>query len=144
MADLTQNPAAVTIGSLTTPTLPVTYGEAVDQGDAVYRNTDGRWYRCDANDGAAKAAAGGIALLPGTAAGAPGLIARPGQTPGQSLVNLGGTLVVGQVYCISTNLGGIRPVTDAGAGEYLTTLGQAATASLLDFVVSVATVPRAA
>lgn len=143
MADLSQTAANVKRGTATTPTRNVTYGETITQGQPLYLATDGKWYRCDANDGAAKAACGGIALTPGVADDG-GTIAIPSSTPGQSLVNVGATLAVGMTYAISTTVGGIRPVTDAGSGEFVTTLGVATTTALLDFQVTVATVARAA
>jgi hypothetical protein len=46
-------------------------------------------------------------------------------------------------YAVSTNAGGIRPITDAGATEFITTIGTAISTTVLDFVVTVATVARA-
>lgn len=143
MADISVTAASVALGSQTTPTRVVQYGEAVTQGQPVYRNTtDGKWYRCDANDTATKAVVGGIAITPG-ATDAYGIIALPGTSAGQSIVNLGATLAVGMTYAISTTVGGIRPITDAGSTEFVSTIGVATTTALLDFQVTVATVARA-
>jgi hypothetical protein len=142
MADLSITAANVAIASLTTPTRSVQYGEAVTQAQPLYRSTDGKWYRCDANDGAAKAVCGGIALTPGATDGF-GIIALPGTSPGQSLIIIGATLSVGMQYAVSTNVGGIRPITDAGSTQFVTTIGTAISATVLDFVVTVATVARA-
>ena len=142
MADISQTAANVGIGAASTPTRRVQAGEAVTQGDPVYSSTDGKWYQCDANDTAAKARCAGIAL---TAAATDGyfLIAEPGTTPGQSLVNLGATLTVGEIYVLSATKGNIAPEGDLATGHYVTVLGVATTAALLDFrpIVSNAQVP---
>jgi hypothetical protein len=142
MADLSITAANVAIGSLTVPTRPVQYGESVTQGQPVYRATDGKWYKCDANNTATKAVCNGIVLTPGASDGF-GIVMLPGSSPGQSPVIIGATLSVGMQYAISTTAGGIRPVTDAASTEFVTTIGTATTASVLDFVVTVATVARA-
>jgi hypothetical protein len=142
MADITVTAANVALGAQATPTRVVQYGEAVTQGQPLYRATNGKWYRCDANDTAVKAVVGAIAITPG-ATDAFGIVALPGSSAGQSLVNLGATLAVGMTYAISTNVGGIRPITDAGSTEFVSTIGVATTAALLDFQVTVATVARA-
>jgi hypothetical protein len=142
MADISITAANVALGSLTVPTRIVQYGEAVTQSQPLYRSTDGKWYKCDANDTAAKAVCGGVVITPGAANGY-GVIALPGTSPGQSLIIIGGTLSVGMQYAVSTNAGGIRPITDAGSTEFITTIGTAISTTVLDFVVTVATVARA-
>jgi hypothetical protein len=144
MADISQTAANVATGSTSTPIDPrAIYGESITQGQPLYRSTsDGRYYRCDANDGAAKAVVAGIALTPGTT-GSPGIVALPGTEAGQSLVNLGATLAVGQVYAVSTNVGGIAPYSDLGSTNYVTILGVATTAALLDFQPIVSGIQKA-
>lgn len=137
MANLTQTAANVAIGARTTKTQTVQVGEAVTQGQPLFRDSsNSKWYQCDANDGISKARCGAIAL---TAAGADGfaLVAIPSGTTGQSLVNLGATLVVGQVYCVSATKGAIAPYADLTTGDYVTILGVARSASLLDFQVTI-------
>jgi len=143
MADISQTPANVAIGASTTRTLVVQVGEAVAQGQPLYRDaTNSKYYRCDANDGAAKARVAAIAL---TAAALDGyaLVSLPGNEPGKSLVNLGATLTVGEIYVVSANVGAIAPEADLATGHYVTVIGVATTASLLDFqpVISNAQVP---
>lgn len=137
MADISITAANVAIGSQNTPTKVVQFGEAVTQGQAVYQSTtDSKYYKSDANDTASKAIAAGIALTP-VATNGYGLIAVPVSSPGRSLVNLGATLTVGQVYVVSVTPGGIAPYADLTTGHYVTILGVAQTTSLLDFQVIV-------
>jgi hypothetical protein len=143
MADISQTAANVGIGSSTTPTEVVTYGETITQGQPLYKSTtDSKWYRCDNNDGIAKAVVGGIALTPGVN-NSFGLIAKPSSSPGKSLVNLGATLTVGETYIVSANVGGIAPIADIASTRYVTILGVATTAALLDFRGIVTNIQRA-
>jgi hypothetical protein len=142
MSDISITAANVKLGAQTTPTKVAQYGEAVTQGQPVYKFTDGKHYRCDANDGVAKAVCAGIALTPGSTDDY-GLIALPSSTPGRSLVNLGATLTVGTVYAVSATVGGIAPQADLTSGQFITTLGIATTAALLDFQVAVSNTARA-
>jgi hypothetical protein len=136
MADLSQTPANVAIGSANCPTKVVTYGEAITQGNAVYQSTtDSKYYKADA-DAAATAIAAGIALTPGSTDGV-GLIAQPSTVAGRSLVNLGATLTVGQVYVVSATAGNVAPYADLTTGDFVTILGVATTTALIDFQVVV-------
>ena len=140
MAALSQTPANVAIGSATTPTRRVQYGEAITQGQPLYQDTTNqKYYRCDANDGVVKARCSAIALTPG-AADAYGIVALPGTEAGASLVNLGATLTVGEVYCVGATVGQIVPVADLTTGDYVTIVGVAGTAALLDFQVIISNV----
>ena len=143
MADITQTAANVAISGQTTKTQVVQYGESVTQGMPLYRSTtDSKWYQTDANDGVAKARCGAIALTPGAADGY-GLVALPSTTPGQSLVNLGATLAVGELYAVSATKGRIAPVGDITSTQFVTVIGIATSASLLDFQIIIGTVPKA-
>jgi hypothetical protein len=112
------------------------------QGQPLYLATDGKWYRCDANDGVAKAVVGGIALTPGVADDG-GTIAIPSQTPGTSLVNLGATLAVGTAYCVSATVGGIAPIGDITSTQFVSVIGIATTTALIDFQPSISNTPKA-
>lgn len=143
MADISVTAASVAIGASTTPTRVVQYGEAVTQGQPLYRNTtDGKHYRTDANDGVAKAVVAAIALTPG-ATDAYGLVALPSSTPGQSIINLGATLAIGTVYAVSANVGGIAPIADITSTQFVSVLGIATTAALLDFQPSISNTAKA-
>lgn len=136
MADLSQTPANVAIGNQNCPTRLVQFGEAVTQGNALYQSSsDSKWYKADADTEAA-AKAGAIALTPGALDGF-GLVALPSSTPGRSLVNLGATLTVGDVYVVSTTAGAIAPLADLATGDYVTILGVATTAALIDLQIVV-------
>lgn len=136
MADLSQTPANVAIGNQNCPTRLVQFGEAVTQGQPLYQSaSDSKWYRADADTEAA-AKAGALALTPGSTDGY-GLVALPSSTPGRSLVNLGATLTVGEIYVVSTNVGAIAPIGDLASGDYVTVLGVATTSALLDLQIVV-------
>lgn len=144
MANLSQTPANVGIGANTTKTKVVQYGESVTQGMPLYQSsTDSKWYQCDNNDGIAKARCAAIAITAGAADGY-GLVALPANAAGISLVNLGATLVVGETYILSATKGAIAPVGDIASTNFVTILGVAKTAALLDFQVVVSDTQRAA
>ncbi len=142
MANISQTAANVAVGASTTPTRVVQYGEAVTQGMPLYFASDGKWYQADANDTAAKAAVGAIAVSPGAINGY-GIVALPSSTPGRSLVNLGATLAVGTAYAVSATKGAIAPLSDIGSGEFVTVLGVATTTALLDFQPSISNTAKA-
>lgn len=143
MAALSQTPANVATGSTTTKTRGgLVYGESVTQGQPVFLAADGKYYRCDANDTAIKARCAGIALQPGIA-DSPAVIALPGSTPGESLVNLGATLAAGMVYCVGATVGEIVPYADLTTGDYVTIIGVAKTTALLDFQVLISDTQKA-
>jgi hypothetical protein len=142
MANISQTAASVALGSSTTPNRVVQVGEAVTQGMPLYFNTDGKWYQCDANDGVAKAVVGAIALTSAATNGY-ALVALPATTPGVSLVNLGATLVVGEVYAVSATKGAIAPVADITSTQFVAIIGIATTAALIDFQVSIGNTAKA-
>jgi NADPH-dependent curcumin reductase CurA len=130
MADLTQTAANVALGASTTPTRVVQFGVAVTQGNALYLSaTDGKYYKADA-------------LTPG-AQDAYGIVALPGSTPGQSLINLGATLAKGEVYAVSATAGAIAPIGDITSGQYVTVIGIATTTALLNFQPSISNATEA-
>lgn len=76
-------------------------------------------------------------------------IALHGASDGQPLeyqtggdLNLGATLVVGTTYLLSETPGGIQPTTDLATGEYVTVLGTAKTAALLQMGLNVTGVAK--
>jgi len=142
MADISITAANVAVGASTLKTRVVQFGEAVTQGQPVYISTsDSKYYKCDADTQAAAIAAG-IVLSPASTNGY-GLMALPAEQPGLALVNLGATLAVGTVYAVSTTAGGIAPIADLAAGDYITTLGVATTAALLDLRIVVSNTAKA-
>ena len=59
------------------------------------------------------------------------------------LVNLGATLVVGQVYCVSATAGAICPYADLTTGEFVCILGIATSAALLQTSYTYSSVAKA-
>jgi hypothetical protein len=143
MADISQTAANVASGSGSLKTELVQYGESVTQGMPLYQSsTDSKYYQCDANDGIAKAACKRIALTPGTT-DTYGVVAVPSTTSGKALINLGATLAVGTMYAVSATKGGIAPIADISSTQFVTAIGFAVSASLLDFQVTICTVAKA-
>jgi hypothetical protein len=133
MAAITVTPANVGLGGGSGRTVIGMYGEAVTQGEVVYRSsTDSKYYLSDAN--LLAGAASGIALTPGST-NEYGVVALPGTTPGQAIVNVGATLVVGMVYCVGATAGEIVPYADLTTNDYVTIVGVAKTAALLDLMI---------
>lgn len=101
-------------------------GEAITAGQAVYKSsTTNKWMLADADSATAEARkAAGIALN-GAALNQPLTVATSGD------ITIGGTLVAGTAYYLSGTPGGICPVADIGAGEYVCLLGLAKSATVL-------------
>ncbi len=136
MANLSQTAANVGVGSSGTRTRIVQAGAAVTNGQPVYLSA-AKYYPTDANL-AATAKAEGIAL---TAASTDGYFLMQ-EGPG-GLVNLGATLAVGQVYCVSATAGAICPYADLVTGEFVCILGIATTTALLQTVYAYSSVAKA-
>ena len=133
---------AVTAGSVlaasTATTSDVTAGATITAGQVVYLDaSDSNKAKLAITTTAATANARGISLH-GASSGQPLKIVVAGN------LNPGGTVVVGKVYIVSpNNAGGIAPITDTGAGQYVTILGigTTATAIKLNFTISGVAVP---
>jgi hypothetical protein len=104
-------------------------GEAITQGQLVYRDaTTGQYMKSDSNAAAAAArVVRGIALN-GASAGQPLQIARPG-----SDITMNAVLTAGVTYYLSDTPGGICPLADVGIGEYYTPIGVAKSTTVLAF-----------
>jgi hypothetical protein len=101
-----------------------TAGATITAGQAVYLDSaDSRLKLCDAG-AATTDDLYGIALH-ASLAGQPLAVQRAG------VINLGATLVVGEVYMISETAGAICPVADIVAGDFVTMVGVALTAANL-------------
>ena len=139
MADVSQTAANVKLKGTSfsdNTTRPRQAGEAITQGMPYYISTsDSKAYKADANDTAAKAVAAGISLTPASTDGF--FIGCEGGP-----IDIGGTLVVGTQYVVSTTLGGIAPITDLTTGHYVTTLGIATTSSTLNLNIDVSGVQK--
>lgn len=126
MAALSQTPANVASGTGARQST-VTGGATVAAGMPVYKDVaDSNQYKPCKADAVATASCNGIALNSG-ADNQPLVIQAAGR------INLGATLVVGMVYCVSDAvLGEIVPYTDLGSGDYVTILGVAVSTSELE------------
>lgn len=124
MADISQTAASV-VKTATSQMKIVIAGETLSAGMPVFKHTDEKYKKAKA-DTAANAAAEGITLN-GAAVNQPVAI-----TLDVGDVNVGATLVVGEVYCVSpANAGGIAPVADIVSTKYNTILGVATSTSNL-------------
>lgn len=125
MADLSQTAANVGLSGVGGTLRNATAGEAITQGQPVYRlSSDQKYYRCD-SDAEASAIAAGIAMTPAATDGNFVLAEN------SSIVDLGATLTVGETYCVSTNVGAVAPIGDLTTGDYITILGVATVADTL-------------
>lgn len=125
MADLTITAASVLPGANASISQG-TAGEAVTAGKAVYlSSTSRKWMLADSNSATAEARkAGGIALN-GASLNQPVSV----QTSGD--ITIGGALTAGTAYYLSDTPGGICPIADVGAGEYVCLLGLAKSTTVL-------------
>ena len=128
MADITITAANVIAGSGAS-ILRGAAGGAVTAGQIVARNSNGTFVPADNN---AVTASGRTAIgvaLNGAANGQPIAVASAGP------VTIGGTLTAGVAYYLSDTPGGICPVADVGAGEYVVLLGIATSTSVLNVAI---------
>ena len=131
MADITQTAASVAKGTNDQYSIG-TAGETVVAGDVLYiKAADSRLWKA-VNSSAAAAAAVGVALCGGAA----------GQ-PISGTVTPGGTVVIGEIYCVSTNAGKFAPDADVTSGMFRTVLGigKTATTIALDIHISGVAIP---
>lgn len=124
MADLTITAANCVPGNNNRQTVGVA-GETITAGMAVYKATSGKWMKADADGSSEARTAAGIALT-GSALNQPIVV----QTDGE--ITLGATLTANVSYYLSGTAGGICPLADVGAGEYLQLIGIAKTTAILD------------
>lgn len=125
MADLTITAASVIAGS-NAITEHGTAGAAITAGQLVYKDdATGKYLLADADSATAAARQPrGIAL--NTASdGQPMTIARSGD------ITLGSVLTAGTAYYLSATPGGIAPLADLAAGDYVCLLGLAKSATVL-------------
>jgi hypothetical protein len=103
-------------------------GEAITAGVPLYTAiADGKVYKADNNDTAAKAAVTHIALSDAAGADQFVVCAKP-----DSVINLGATLTVGGIYIVSATVGLIADAADVST-NFVTVLGIATTAALFKF-----------
>lgn len=125
MADLTITATSVVPGSNAVIERG-TAGETIVAGKAVYLDSTAKKYKLADSDAATAEArkATGIALN-GASLNQPVAVQSFGD------VTIGATLVAGTAYYLSGTPGGICPVADVGAGEYVCLLGLAKSTTVL-------------
>jgi hypothetical protein len=125
-ADLTITAASVARGTGATTTVG-TAGATLTAGQAVYQSTaDNKMYPSLASGTALQATFAGVALH-ASLAGQP--IAY--QTGGN--ITIGATVVVGTIYVVSTNAGGIAPWADLIATNNVTVIGYGLNATTITY-----------
>ena len=102
-----------------------TAGEALTLGQPFYKNTDGKVYKADNNQTAAKAAVEGIAVH---SCGMDETVR--GHKKGG--LDLGAALVVGTIYVLSAAGGGICPAADLAITNFTSIIGVATATDLLE------------
>jgi hypothetical protein len=107
----------------------VQYGATIAAGQVLSRNSVNKFVLADAAASATLATVDGIAMTPGIADGY-GVVATGG-----SIILVGTTMFVGETYLASATAGAIMPTADKTTGDYVTTLGTAATATQLDLTI---------
>lgn len=141
MPALSITAANVNIGDANARLEKVIGGEALTQGQAVWKNTatnPAKYYRADANVSAAASTAAGIVLTACSADGASFVL----MSGDGVLMNLGATLVVGETYCVGNSAGQIVPIGDLTTGDFPFIIGQATTTALIRTVFSGAGVAK--
>lgn len=103
----------------------IQYGGTVTHAQPVYKHTDNKHYAADNDDTAVKAVVVGVALTPGVADDWGDIV-----TEGPMVV--GGTLIAGTEYYLSSNVGGICPRSDLGTSDYITRIGVATSTTVLN------------
>jgi hypothetical protein len=115
--------------------------EAVSIGEVLYLNSaDSKYALADA-DAEASAEATHIALSAASADGDYVVVMKLDSSVALQ-INLGAALTVGTTYVVSATAGAIAPESDLLQGDYVTHLGVATTASLLDIKLNVTGVAK--
>lgn len=125
MADISITASAVLAGANSANVVGIA-AEAIAAGKACYQSSsDKKWRLADSNSSTAEARqATGIALN-GAAANQPVSIHKSGD------ITIGATLTAGQAVYLSDTPGGLCPVADIGAGEYVCLIGLAKSTTVL-------------
>ena len=138
MPALSITAANVNVASTTVRLELVVGGEAITQGQPVYRNTSSKYLKTDANASLAASTAAGFALTRCTGDNATFVM----MSGVNALFNLGATLVVGETYCVGRTPGEIVPIADLTTGDYAFILGVAETTAFLKGIFSGSSVPK--
>ena len=108
-------------------------GEAIAAGQAVFVDTAAaNVIKLADNDLGSPADAKTVAgvALNGGATGQPIAYQNSGE------ITIGGTVAIGEVYCLSSTAGGIAPVADVGTGDRLAIIGWGKTAAIITLAIT--------
>ena len=134
MADLVITPTNVAVQQ-SVGSVVVQFGETVTPGQAVYRSTsDSKYYLADC-DASATAVVAGIALTYASADDYGYIISGKGQT-----LDIGATLVQGEVYVVSDTAGNIMPKSDLTTGQYLSIIGFGESSSVFRLDINITSI----
>ncbi len=100
------------------------FGETMTAGMTMRLDANGAMWKAIAND-AAKVDVRGITLCGGSAG-------QLGSYVSDGPCAVGGTVVVGMLYVVSTTAGGFCAVSDLASGSYLCPVGKATTTGIID------------
>ncbi len=127
MTDLSITAANVVAGSDAVINRSGQAGEAITQGQPVYLDpTTKKYLKADCNSATAVARqATGIALNAAS-------LNQPLAVQKSGSITIGGTLVAGNPYYLSSTAGGIKPAADIATGDYICLLGLAASTTVLN------------
>lgn len=129
MADITITAASVVASSNAARDIG-TAGETIAAGKAIYlSSTTGKWMLADSNSATVEARKAIAIALNGASLNQPVSIMKNGD------VTIGATLTPGVAYYLSDTQGGICPIADVGAGEYVCLLGLAKSATLMSVAI---------
>ena len=129
MADIGVTPASVLPGADASIQYDRTAGGTVTAGDAVYVASDGHYEPCTTAS-AVLAKCVGIALN-GASDGQPLAVQSSG------LITIGGTAIVGEVYCVSDNAGKLAPDAEVLSGDFRTVIATGVTAAVINIQINV-------
>ena len=123
MADITITAANVV--RITGSVVNMTAGEALTAGQLVYKDTaaDNVIKLADA-DAEASAVILGVALHAA-------LSGQPIAVQTTGTITIGGTVVVGEIYCATPTAGGVGPEADTLTGDYLSIFGVGTSATVI-------------
>jgi hypothetical protein len=123
MADIVITATSVVAGA-NAQTDSGTCGATITAGQAVYKDsTTKKWLLADSNGTAEARQAKGIALNGGA-------INQPVKVQTGGDITIGATITAGVALYLSDTPGGICPVADVGAGEYVCLMGVAKTTTV--------------
>lgn len=126
MTALVITAANVVAGAAGTKSLIGKLSETVTQGQVAYRDpATKKLGKADADGAAALRSAVGIFLTAGS-------LNQPAVVHTEGPITIGAALVVGERYFVGETAGGLIPSADLSSGEYVSYIGTAISASVLD------------